>query len=248
MQAAGGVDDHDGARTRHRRAHAVEDDRRRVATLLLPDQLGARPLRPDVELLDGGGAEGIAGDEQHLLSRRGVTRRELPDRRRLADAVHPDDHDHVRRRERARRGRRQRRQHRRREPVADRLLVRLATHGIEELRRRPDADVGADERRLQLLDGRGIERASAEDAGDAGEDAVARLGETASPAVERGLLWRRCGTSRRRRDRRRPPSPARAPDRERDADQHEDDESGGDPKGGCSGEIERPRKAVHRAP
>src|SRR6266404_4577063 len=94
----------------------------------------------------------------------------------------------------------------------------------------------------------GVASGRAEASGNVASIAAASLGETAAPAVDRGLLWRRCGTSRRRRDRRRPPSPARAPDRERDADQHEDDESGGDPKGGCNGEIERPRKAVHRAP
>ena len=75
--------------------HAVEDHRGGVAALLAvttaPPALG-----PHVELLDGGGAERVAGGEQHLLAVGGELGGELADGRRLAAAVDADDQKHER--------------------------------------------------------------------------------------------------------------------------------------------------------
>ncbi len=56
----------------------------------------AHPLRPDLELLAGGGAEGVARAEQHRLPRPAELGGQLADGGRLARAVHPHHHDHPR--------------------------------------------------------------------------------------------------------------------------------------------------------
>ncbi len=50
----------------------------------------ARAVAPDLELLDRGGAEGVAGAEQHALALGAELGRELADGRGLADAVDAD--------------------------------------------------------------------------------------------------------------------------------------------------------------
>jgi hypothetical protein len=53
-----------------------------------------RPVRPDLELLDGGGPERVGRHKEHILPlalRRPV--RQLADGGRFPGAVHPDDHD-----------------------------------------------------------------------------------------------------------------------------------------------------------
>jgi hypothetical protein len=54
----------------------------------------ADALAPHVELLHGGGAEGVASGEHDLLALALQLGRELADRGRLADAVDADDHHH----------------------------------------------------------------------------------------------------------------------------------------------------------
>jgi hypothetical protein len=50
VQPAGGVDDDDVAPARLRRFDRVVGDGRRVAAALTADEVGARPLCPDLEL------------------------------------------------------------------------------------------------------------------------------------------------------------------------------------------------------
>jgi hypothetical protein len=55
----------------------------------------ADPAGPDLELLAGGGAEGVAGDQQDLATGGLVECRELAESGRLADAVDADHEQHV---------------------------------------------------------------------------------------------------------------------------------------------------------
>jgi hypothetical protein len=67
--------------------HTIEDDRRGSGAAAMLDDVGAGAPAPGVELLDGGGAKGVRGDEQDFLAGRAVLCRELADRGGLADAV-----------------------------------------------------------------------------------------------------------------------------------------------------------------
>ena len=96
LQPAGGVDDqHIGARHRAP-AQRIEDEAGGVGAGRAGDDLGAGALAPDLQLLDGGGAERVAGGEHHLLPSRRRLRGELADRGGLAGAVDADDEDDVR--------------------------------------------------------------------------------------------------------------------------------------------------------
>ena len=65
MQPAGRVHDDDVAPARLGRLDRVERDRRRVAAARGADEVRAGPLRPDLELLVGRGAEGVGGGDEH---------------------------------------------------------------------------------------------------------------------------------------------------------------------------------------
>ena len=54
----------------------------------------AGALAPDLQLLDRGGAEGVAGRQHHGFAGLAVLLGELADRRRLAAAIDTDDQDH----------------------------------------------------------------------------------------------------------------------------------------------------------
>ena len=66
MQAPRGVGDQHVGAARLRRLQRVEYDGRGIRAGRLRDDRHAVALRPDGELLDGGGAEGVAGREHHL--------------------------------------------------------------------------------------------------------------------------------------------------------------------------------------
>ena len=148
MQPSRGVDDHDVSA----RADRVVGDRGRVAAALAAHELGAGALRPDLELLLGRCAEGVGGADGDRAAVLAELLRELADRRRLAGAVDADDEDHRRAgRERQRR----RRPEQRRDLLGERLReVAHILAGLEprdELGRRLDADVGAEQRLLEPL-------------------------------------------------------------------------------------------------
>ena len=153
VQAAGGVGDQHVDAARLRRLQRVEDHRGRVRARGLRDDRHAVALAPDLQLLDGGGAERVARGEHDLAALAGEAARELADRRRLARAVHADDqHDvglAVASITQRLRDRREDLEHRRAQCAEQRVDVAqlLALHALaqraQDLLGRLDADVGA---------------------------------------------------------------------------------------------------------
>jgi hypothetical protein len=94
-QAARGIDNQHVDALGRRLFDAVEHDPGRVAAFLAGDHRSIDALAPDPELLDRGGAERIAGGEQHAIILFLQPMPELADRRRLARAIDADDEDHV---------------------------------------------------------------------------------------------------------------------------------------------------------
>src|SRR4029077_4752509 len=68
----------------------LEGEPCRVGACWLGNDPATRPLAPDLQLLDAGGSERIAGREHHVVSRVSVLLCELGDRRRLAAAIDAD--------------------------------------------------------------------------------------------------------------------------------------------------------------
>ncbi|MNN93142.1 hypothetical protein D3C81_2115330 [compost metagenome] len=62
---------------------------------MLGDHRDVVALAPHLQLLDGGGAEGVAGGEHDLLAILLQLLRQLADGGGLAHAVHADHEDHV---------------------------------------------------------------------------------------------------------------------------------------------------------
>ena len=95
VETARGIDDHDVRVARVCGIDRVERHRRRVAARLSTNELRASALRPQPELIDGARSERVAGRHHDALALGPKLRRELPDERRLARAVHADDeNDH----------------------------------------------------------------------------------------------------------------------------------------------------------
>ena len=67
----------------------------RIRALLAGDHRRADALAPDLQLLDGGGAERVAGGEHHAQALLAEFLRQLADGGGLARAVHADHQDHV---------------------------------------------------------------------------------------------------------------------------------------------------------
>ena len=67
LEAPGGVDDEHVDALRGRLLDPVEDDSGGIAAFLAGDDRRADALAPDLQLLDRGGAEGVAGGEQHAV-------------------------------------------------------------------------------------------------------------------------------------------------------------------------------------
>ena len=71
----------------------VEGEARRIGARLARHHAGAGALAPDLELIDGGGAEGVAGHQHHRLALGAESGGELADGRGLAGAVDAGDQD-----------------------------------------------------------------------------------------------------------------------------------------------------------
>ena len=99
LQPPGGVDDQHVLAGRGRLLDAVEHDPGGIAAFLAGDDRRADAVAPDLQLLDRGGAEGVAGGEQHAIILLLQPMAELADGGRLARAVDADHQDHVRTRE-----------------------------------------------------------------------------------------------------------------------------------------------------
>src|SRR5205085_12261206 len=75
---------------------AVEHHRRAVAALGSGDDGHPDPVRPDLELADRRGSEGVAGGEEDSIILLEQPMGELGDGGGLAGAVDADDQDHLR--------------------------------------------------------------------------------------------------------------------------------------------------------
>src|SRR6185436_12774326 len=165
VQAAGGVDDDDVSLTRTARLHGVVRDGGGIRAARAADELRARPLRPDLELLLGRRAEGVGRADEHRAAVLRQLASELSDRRRLPRAVDADDEDDGRALGGVPEYRRVAEE--RLDLLGERLteITQLAA-GLEaphELPRRGNSDVGADQRHLEPLPGVllcGVERGS----------------------------------------------------------------------------------------
>ncbi len=133
-------------------ADGVVGDGGGIAAPLAADEPCVGALGPDLELLLGRGAERVGGADRDLATALAEALRELADRGRLAGAVDPDDEDHgrlVRDVERRRLAEQRGDLLRERGLQLGQVLPRL--EAANQLRRRPDADVGVDERLLEPL-------------------------------------------------------------------------------------------------
>ena len=97
MQTAGGIDEHQVAAAligliEHVIAHA-----RRIGAAVTLDNRYAGTLAPHIELLDGGGAEGVGRTDHHVLAAGGHGACNLADRGGLAGAVDADKQHTARR-------------------------------------------------------------------------------------------------------------------------------------------------------
>ena len=88
VQTASGVDDDYISILCHRRLHRVESHGSGVGALTLLDARHAYPIRPNLQLTDGSGTEGIGSAEHDLLARLLEVVRQLADGGGLAHTVH----------------------------------------------------------------------------------------------------------------------------------------------------------------
>ena len=180
MQAAGRVGDQHVDAARLGRAHGIEHHCAGVGAARLLHDLRAAAFGPDVQLLGGGGAEGVARGQHHLAAFTREPLCQLADAGGLARAVHAHDHD----------------DERTSVPVddqgpgagledRDQLLAQCAHQRLaigqfaprhagpkllEDLLRGGNADVGADQPCLELIQQFGVDLAAAEQSGEvAGE-------------------------------------------------------------------------------
>ena len=96
MQPTGCVDQDHIHAPRLGGGESVEDDRRRIGPLLVPNHLHADPASPQFQLLDRRRAERISGHQQRRQPVLLQPLRQLGDRGRLADAVDTDGKNHER--------------------------------------------------------------------------------------------------------------------------------------------------------
>ena len=195
VQAAGGVDDHDVAPARLRRLDRVVRDRGRVAAALGADEVGARALRPDLELFLGSGAERVGRCDDDGVAMLRELRRELADRCRLPGAVDADDQDDGRRPVHVQ----DRRLAEERRDFLDERCVQvteLATRlePAHELGGRGDADVAHDQRFLEPLPVRRVPRVERCGRNLADEGAPRLRERVAEPREHAGLLLLQLGS------------------------------------------------------
>ena len=95
VQPPGGVGDQHVHVARTRRFDGIEQHGRRIRAGRMFNHVAAGALPPDFQLLDGGGAEGVSGDQQHVFALRLEFARQFADCRGFARAVDADDENHV---------------------------------------------------------------------------------------------------------------------------------------------------------
>ena len=216
VQAAGGVDDDHVGALAHAGGDGVVGDRAGVGVLRRPctKSTPARS-RPHLELLDGGGAEGVGRAEHDLVPELlAQVPGELADRRRLAGAVDADHQQHRRPRRAGRCGRRPATGRSSASSSVSRAVsasppITLAALGLllellDDLGGRPRADVGVDQRLLEALPRLLVELAA---------NSVAWISAVSASRVLRMFSRRRRKNPRRRSGsgssgRPRPPAPS----------------------------------------
>ena len=97
MQAAGGIDKHQVAATLIGLVEHVVANACRVGAAVALDDGNTGALAPHIELLDGGGAEGIGRADHDIFTAGSHGTRDLADRRGLAGTVNADKQHAARR-------------------------------------------------------------------------------------------------------------------------------------------------------
>ena len=204
LQPAGGIDDQHVGGVAPRRGQGLECEARGIRPLRARDHGRAGALTPDLQLLDRGGAERVAGREHDLAALGAEARRELADGGGLARAVHADDQnderlggrvDHQRLRDRAEHLLDLRGEDRLHFGVADLLVVASFADRGRDARGGIDAEVGADQQFLQFLDGRGVKLALRYEVGDRAADRGRGTLQAAGEALPPALLCSGLGVS-----------------------------------------------------
>ena len=156
VQSAGGVDDDDVTTTCLARLDSVEGDRCGIRATRRSDEIGSGAIRPDLQLLVGGGPEGVrcGNDDRASMLPQPVS--EFADRRRLPGSIHTHDEDDARDR-----GNREPTVAVWRNELRDHLLEHVEKLGFapglpllqatDDLDGRRDADVGLDQCFLDAL-------------------------------------------------------------------------------------------------
>src|SRR6266542_1059185 len=179
----------------------IEDHGRGISSLFAFHHRHSGALSPDLQLLGGGGAEGVAGRQQHLLAVAGPARRQLADGSGLADAVDVDGEDHTRPGapdvERTRFLLRPRQDGLRlaaddgphRVGVLELVARQRLLDRLEQLVGRLGADVRRKQDLFELIDQRAVDLLAPDEAADAGDEAAARLLEAFLERLALGLLF-----------------------------------------------------------
>ena len=198
VQATRGVRDQHVHAARPCRLQRIEGDGGGVRARALGDDRHVVALAPDLQLLDRGSTERVAGGEHDLAAVADEAVRELADRRRLARAVHADDQHDVRLAVRVDlqwlRDRREDLEHRGTQRAEQGLQVAefLALHALaqraEDLLGRLDADVGRDQARLEFVEDLVVDLAARQQVGQVvGEPGVAAIELGPQAGDEAGL-------------------------------------------------------------
>ena len=174
VQASGGVHNDDVCRARLGGGYRIVNDRGRIGAGFLFDDLDAVALRPDFQLLDGGGAKRVRSAEHNAAAFLAQPVREFSYAGGLARAVHADNKNHARAAAILRGGNAASSCHIRPDGrvqysndvrldfvlelrgIGERVAVHFLAHGIQNLARRFDTQVCGEQRRLQILEDRRI--------------------------------------------------------------------------------------------
>ena len=193
VQAAGGVDQDDIGPLLLGGLDRLEGQRGGIRPLLPRHEGRAGPLRPDLQLLDRGRAEGVARRHQHAVPGVGKVLAELADGRGLTRPVDPDHKDDVG----GVAGVDLQRDFDRQQHLGDLLRQRLANFLVgdflveaglgevgDDLRSRGCAEVGHDQRLFEFFEGIVVEFAPVEGADDTAGQPRRRLCQPAGQPRE----------------------------------------------------------------
>src|SRR5712675_2439093 len=97
VEASGGVRQENVRTPGLRGLNCVEDDGTGIGARLLSGEVGSGSFSPNVQLLDGGGAERVAGREHDAMALICEPARKFADARGLAGTVDADHENHKRR-------------------------------------------------------------------------------------------------------------------------------------------------------